>query len=91
MKENQCKGKSSCNGGSGGGCHDNKVVVVRCEDCKWWHSEGCAFRNDCIPHLPSADDFCSHGERKEQGTWFNFSKIKQRFAELKKKYTEKGK
>ncbi len=41
------------------------VEVVRCCKCKWWHTEGCAFRKDSIPNLPSADDFCSHGERKE--------------------------
>ena len=42
------------------------VEVVRCKDCKWWHKGGCAFRKDCTADLPSADDFCSHGERKEQ-------------------------
>lgn len=42
------------------------VEVVRCKDCKWWHTGGCAFRKDCTADLPSADDFCSHGERKEQ-------------------------
>lgn len=42
------------------------VAVVRCKDCKWWHKGGCAFRKDCTADLPSADDFCSHGERKEQ-------------------------
>ena len=41
------------------------VEVVRCKDCKWWHTNACAFRNDCADGLPCADDFCSHGERKE--------------------------
>lgn len=40
------------------------VEVVRCGECKWWHSGGCAFRKDSAPALPSADDYCSHGERK---------------------------
>lgn len=42
------------------------VEVVRCKDCKWWHSGGCAFRKDSTPDLPSADDYCSHGERRER-------------------------
>ena len=66
MKENQCKGKSSCNGCSGGGCHDNKVEVVRCEDCKLWHSEECIFTKYCSLYVPSATEFCSHGERKSK-------------------------
>lgn len=37
--------------------------VVRCADCKWWHTGGCAFRQDAVPGLPAKDDFCSHGER----------------------------
>ena len=41
------------------------VEVVRCKDCIWWHTNACAFRNDCADGLPCADDFCSHGERKE--------------------------
>lgn len=41
------------------------VEVVRCKDCKWWHTDGCAFRKDAVKYLPAADDFCSHGERKE--------------------------
>ena len=43
----------------------NVVEVVRCKDCKWWHTDGCAFRKDAVKDLPAADDFCSHGERKE--------------------------
>ena len=39
--------------------------VVRCKDCKWWHTNCCAFRNDCVNGLPSEDDYCSHGQRKE--------------------------
>ena len=50
-------------------CFQDKdiVGVVRCKDCKWWHTVGCAFRKDCVNGLPSADDFCSYGERSENG------------------------
>ncbi len=41
------------------------TTVVRCKECKWWHTEGCAFRKDCVEGLPSADDYCSHGEISE--------------------------
>ena len=41
------------------------VEVIRCKDCEWWHTDGCAFRKDAVKDLPAADDFCSHGERKE--------------------------
>jgi hypothetical protein len=53
------------------------VEVVRCKDCKFW---GIPHANDvekshyccrdnmwCMP-LRFADDFCSYGERKENGT-----------------------
>lgn len=40
------------------------VEVVRCKDCCWWHTAGCAFRPDAWPKLPGADDYCSHGERR---------------------------
>lgn len=43
------------------------VEVVRCKDCRWWLTAGCAFRKDAIPLLPEANDFCSHGERKDEG------------------------
>lgn len=45
---------------------DDVVEVVRCKDCKWWHTDGCAFRKDAVKDLPATDDFCSHGERKEK-------------------------
>ena len=44
--------------------HADVVEVVRCKDCKWWHTDGCAFRKDAVKDLPAADDFCSYGERK---------------------------
>lgn len=43
--------------------------VVRCKDCKYWQDN-----NDGYPHeecrwghgeTPDANDFCSHGERKD--------------------------
>jgi hypothetical protein len=42
------------------------VEVVKCKACKWWRTLGCAFRTDCVKGLPCADDFCSHGERRER-------------------------
>ena len=45
------------------------VPVTRCKDCKYWQDN-----NDGYPHeecrwghgeTPDANDFCSHGERKE--------------------------
>ena len=47
------------------------VEVVRCKDCKYWQDN-----NDGYPHeecrwghgeTPDANDFCSNGERKEEG------------------------
>lgn len=45
--------------------------VVRCKDCKYWQDN-----NDGYPHeecrwghgeTPDANDFCSYGERKDNG------------------------
>ena len=47
------------------------VPVVRCKDCKYWQDN-----NDGYPHeecrwghgeTPDANDFCSYGERKNNG------------------------
>ena len=47
------------------------VSVVRCNDCKYWQDN-----NDGYPHeecrwghgeTPDANDFCSYGERKNNG------------------------
>ena len=47
------------------------VEVVRCKDCKYWQDN-----NDGYPHeecrwghgeTPDANDFCSYGERKNNG------------------------
>ena len=43
-------------------------VLVRCEDCKWWHDwngECYAKEAQGFGHLWNADDYCSYGERKE--------------------------
>lgn len=39
--------------------------VVRCKDCKWWNSIGCAIQIVSDSDKPKADDFCSFGERKD--------------------------
>lgn len=48
------------------------VPVVRCRDCKHWHKE--TLFCDYMPYGEAqervnwyADDFCSYGERKEDG------------------------
>lgn len=40
-----------------------QVSMIRCKDCKWWKRVGCFCKNE---DLPSANDFCSHAERKEE-------------------------
>lgn len=47
---------------------NNVEPIVRCEDCKWWHTDGvCRMLSN--NHYPVVymddDDFCSRGERKE--------------------------
>lgn len=52
------------------------VEVVRCKDCKYWDAFPTAsstpFMHECGCRYPrrgtSADDFCSWGERREDGT-----------------------
>ena len=50
------------------------VEVVRCKDCKYWHEEigwcdeNSHFFNDGMNwDIFEADDFCSYGERKDNG------------------------
>lgn len=38
------------------------VPVVRCKDCKHWHTTECAL--DYAMFEPTDDSFCSYGERK---------------------------
>jgi hypothetical protein len=42
------------------------VPVVRCKDCKYFISGIC--RSDFGLNYSCGDDFCSHGERKDNGT-----------------------
>lgn len=42
-----------------------KVEVVQCKDCEHWDTaDGECYGLDGV-HYSKADDFCSHGERKE--------------------------
>lgn len=45
---------------------EDLVAVVRCGDCKFLMPSGLctAFADECI--RPSASDFCSYGERREE-------------------------
>lgn len=42
------------------------VLVVRCKDCKNWHTTECAL--DYAMFEPTDDSFCSYGERKDGDT-----------------------
>ena len=42
----------------------NLVLVVRCKDCKWFNSAGCAIEIKDELDSPGADDYCSFAERK---------------------------
>ena len=48
------------------------VEVVRCKDCKHWgYVVGCGHYCECYANQMAdteADDFCSYGERKDNGT-----------------------
>ena len=46
--------------------------VVRCKDCKWFNTRGYPNRPYCNHPttgilIPEENDFCSYGERKEDG------------------------
>lgn len=48
------------------------VEVVRCKDCKWWKDNIGYYSVSFCPWdedigVPDADDFCSYGERREDG------------------------
>ena len=49
------------------------VEVVRCKDCRWYAPNndgcwiGCALDTRHPDDVPKADDFCSYGERKDNG------------------------
>lgn len=44
-----------------------EVEVVRCKDCKWRGRLGCAVTIVDESDEPKDDDFCSFGERREDG------------------------
>ena len=39
--------------------------LVRCKECKYDGTWKCPWRNTQVPRYPSADDFCSYGERDD--------------------------
>jgi hypothetical protein len=41
------------------------IKIVRCRECKYDGTWKCPWRNTQVPRYPSANDFCSYGERKE--------------------------
>ena len=46
---------------------DENVWVVRCKDCRWWQDDymGTWCGRLSGVRFTNADDFCSHGERRE--------------------------
>jgi hypothetical protein len=40
------------------------VEVVRCKECKWFNSVGCAIYIVDESDKPKENDFCSYGERR---------------------------
>jgi hypothetical protein len=43
---------------------DERVVVVRCKGCKFFHDKGYCTKITGLTRI-KPDDFCSHGERKD--------------------------
>lgn len=41
------------------------VEVVRCKDCKFFHDKGYCVLVTGLNRIKPEDDFCSHGERKD--------------------------
>lgn len=37
--------------------------IIRCENCKWYETEECRWRED---ESPDEDDFCSYAEQRPQ-------------------------
>lgn len=52
--------------------HGNSVEVVRCKDCRFWQDNNGGYPNmNCrwiADETPNDDDYCSFGERAEQGS-----------------------
>lgn len=40
------------------------VEIIRCLECKYDGTWKCPWRNTQVPRYPSANDFCSDGERE---------------------------
>ena len=40
------------------------IEVVRCKDCKWFNTTGCAIKIADESDKPHEDDFCSFAERR---------------------------
>ena len=40
------------------------IDIVRCSECKYDGTWKCPWRNTQVPRYPSANDFCSYGERE---------------------------
>ena len=40
------------------------IDIVACGECKYDGTWKCPWRNTQVPRYPSADDFCSYGERE---------------------------
>lgn len=45
----------------------NVEPVVKCKDCKWRNALRCYHKRSSMYDLVSDNDFCSWGERKENG------------------------
>lgn len=43
------------------------VEVIRCKDCKWFNRFGCAVEIVDFTDRPTENDYCSFGERKNNG------------------------
>ena len=40
------------------------IDIVQCGECKYDGTWKCPWRNTQVPRYPSANDFCSYGERE---------------------------
>lgn len=43
------------------------VKVVRCKDCRWFENDGYHTNCQIIRFCVEAEDYCSRGERREDG------------------------
>ena len=41
------------------------IDIVHCRECKYDGTWKCPWRNTQVPRYPSANDFCSYGERED--------------------------